>query len=169
MYKNDTMSQKVKLLARNIRRRIHRERCYREVSESKPFLSSGKQMSYNTAQHQQTDLESCPTTIVTVKFNDSLDDDDDDGCATSPWQLKAKSNRLLYTLRWPLTFFLWCTVPDCRRYNKRYILTFISCALWIGGLSYFVAFTTSAVSGKFCVLDRDLHAQSSHQQIASWE
>lgn len=65
--------------------------------------------------------------------------DNNDDCATNPWKLPQDSNILIYFMRWPITFVLWFTIPDCRRHGKIFVITFVNCVAWILGLSYLIA------------------------------
>lgn len=70
-------------------------------------------------------------------------------CATNPWRICENSSLLLYLLRWPITFVLWCTIPDCRRNEKFFILTFINCVVWILVVSYLIASMITNVGKSF--------------------
>lgn len=45
----------------------------------------------------------------------------------------------MFLLKWPITFLLWLSVPDCRKHPKMTMLTFLLCIVWIGLISYVVA------------------------------
>lgn len=122
------MTEKAKTLAQKITRRIRRNP-YREVSEITPLFIRAKLPNGYAATISEPSMKIC----------------DSDECATNPWTRSANSNPLLFLLRWPITFLLWCTVPDSRRFKRCYILTFINCVVWIGGISYFVVFLTTDV------------------------
>lgn len=122
------MTEKAKTLAQKITRRIRRNP-YREVSEITPLFIRAKLPNDYAATISEPSMKIC----------------DSDECATNPWTRSANSNPLLFLLRWPITFLLWCTVPDSRRFKRCYILTFINCVVWIGGISYFVVFLTTDV------------------------
>ncbi|KAI8430891.1 hypothetical protein MSG28_001017 [Choristoneura fumiferana] len=64
-----------------------------------------------------------------------------------PWpdEKTSGARRLLWILTWPISLVLWMTVPDCRRRRALYPLTFIMCIVWIGGVSYLVAWIITII------------------------
>lgn len=129
MYNDDAMSKQAKIFARKVKRRIRRQP-YQEVTEITPLLVI-------TSNRRKASELSEPL----VKLDDSVNDD----CATNPWKIPASTNSFIFLLRWPITFTLWCTIPDPRCSQRFYVMTFINCALWIGCISYFVVFVTTDV------------------------
>lgn len=71
--------------------------------------------------------------------------------ADSPWRVPVDTNILVYLLRWPITFVLWLTLPDCRKHPGLKMITFVFCIGWIGITSYTVAMTITII-GKFRTL-----------------
>lgn len=59
--------------------------------------------------------------------------------ADTPYEIPHDSNCLTFILKWPITFILWFTVPDCRKRPKLTMVTFFLCIVWIGLASYAVA------------------------------
>lgn len=137
MYKNDAMSEKAKLLARRVKRRLRRQP-YQEVSEILPLFNREKLQVDIIGDGVKINVE---LSEPLVKLLESSDED----CATNPWIIPATVNLFQFLLRWPITFLLWFTIPDSRRFKQFYILTFINCVLWIGCLSYIVVFITTDV------------------------
>jgi hypothetical protein len=133
MYNNDEMSEKAKILARKVKRRIHRQP-YQEVTEITPLFTREKL----TNDKRKICLELSEPLM-------KLDESGNDDCATNPWKIPNNSNVLLFLLRWPITLTLWCTIPDSRRFKRFYIFTFINCVLWIGLCSYFIVFVSTDV------------------------
>jgi hypothetical protein len=127
MYKDDKM---VTAVARKVQRRIrlHRDD---ELAEITPLFAAKKS-------HQELSEPSL-----------KLDAEGDENCATNPWRVPRDGSTLKFFLRWPITFTLWCTVPDARRFKSCYIATFVSCVLWILSLSYFVVSLSTAVGEIF--------------------
>lgn len=137
MYKDDTMSKKVKMFARKVKRRIrHHHQLYQEITEITPFFDHTKSSS------SKLNLE------LSEPFVKLDDDDGSDNCATNPWMVPIDSSLFMFFLRWPITFTLWCSIPDSKRFKSFYILTFINCVLWIGCISYFVVYISTNV-GEF--------------------
>ncbi|XP_008418620.1 sodium/potassium/calcium exchanger 3-like isoform X1 [Poecilia reticulata] len=56
--------------------------------------------------------------------------------------------RLKWLLSWPLSFLLHCTIPDCNqpRWERWYLLTFLSSTLWIALFSYLMVWMVTIVS-----------------------
>lgn len=55
--------------------------------------------------------------------------------------------QILWILTWPIYFIFFLTIPDCEkpRYKKLFPLTFIMCIVWIGSLSYLVAWMITII------------------------
>lgn len=136
MYKSDAMAEKAKLLWRNVKRRVRRQ-SYQDVTEITPLFI--RELAVDDERKTSAELSE-----PHVKLDEAADDD----CATNPWKIPASFNVLLFLFRWPITFTLWCTVPDSRRFKRFYLLTFLSCVLWIGCVSYFVIFMSTDVGKK---------------------
>jgi solute carrier family 24 (sodium/potassium/calcium exchanger), member 4 len=140
MYKDDGLSDKVRLLARKLNRRF-RHQLYQEVTEITPLFNREKfAISYDA-----NDLVALPE--LSEPFT-KISESNEDERATSPWKIPASSNPIQFILRWPITFTLWCTIPDSRRFKRFYILTFINCVCWIGCVSYYIVFISTDV-GEF--------------------
>lgn len=65
--------------------------------------------------------------------------------ADSPWEKPSDTTLFTYILRWPITFCLWLTLPDCRKHPRLVLLTFIMCIVWIGLSSYTVAMAITII------------------------
>ncbi|KAG5684514.1 hypothetical protein PVAND_013743 [Polypedilum vanderplanki] len=140
MYSSDLMSKKMRLVAQNIKIQFLKVSGYAhnnfadELTEITPLFKR-----IESLDSHKYNYISC-NSDVEVK----LSEDDDkfnhhDECATSPWKLPKESNILIYIMRWPITFILWCSIPDCRIFGNFYILSFINCVAWILSLSYLIA------------------------------
>lgn len=62
----------------------------------------------------------------------------------SPWSCENQTF-LEFFFRWPITFLLWLTVPNGRKYHSLKYLTLILSIIWIAGISYFVAFVITII------------------------
>lgn len=135
MYKNDAMAEKMRLVALKIKTQFSKftyatdlsNEDDGEVTEITPLFA-----------HAKTDTNDVDDNSVklSVPFDKYAHNNE---CATSPWRIPYSRNFLLSVLRWPITFILWCTIPDCRRFQKFYVLTFVTCVVWILFLSYLIA------------------------------
>lgn len=135
MYRNDTMSEKIKIFARNVRWRIRRQP-YREVAELTPLF-----IRENFSNAKSTTILELSEPLVKVDEEAA-----NDHCATNPWRIPNDTNKIYFLIRWPITVVLWCTIPDSRRFKGFYIFTFVNSVLWIGCISYFVVFISTNVS-----------------------
>ncbi|XP_038142451.1 sodium/potassium/calcium exchanger 3-like [Cyprinodon tularosa] len=56
--------------------------------------------------------------------------------------------RLQWLLSWPLSFILYCTIPDCNqpRWERWYLITFLSSTLWIALFSYLMVWMVTIIS-----------------------
>lgn len=134
MYKDKAMSEKAKVLAKTVKRRIHQQP-YQEVTEITPFFT----------QFNESKLDS---NKINVEFSEPLakfSAMSSENFARNPWALPYDTIKFLFLLRWPITLILWCTIPDAKRFKQLYILTFINCILWIGCISHFAVFLSSNV------------------------
>ncbi|CAG0879004.1 unnamed protein product [Darwinula stevensoni] len=66
--------------------------------------------------------------------------EEEEGSISTGW-------RIYWILTWPIRFLMFLTIPDCRKKNWRkfYILAFLCCILWIGGLSYLVVWMITII------------------------
>ncbi|XP_011478326.1 sodium/potassium/calcium exchanger 3 isoform X2 [Oryzias latipes] len=57
-------------------------------------------------------------------------------------------SRLKWLLSWPLSFLLYCTVPNCTqpRWERWYLFTFLSSTLWIALFSYLMVWMVTIIS-----------------------
>lgn len=128
-------------------RTFRRKSCvrpYTEVTEIAPLLSNG----HNNGASKLTqghNGHACDSEASEDSFQDFE-------LASTPWS-RRDENTFAYICRWPITFFLWATIPDCRRYPKLRILTFFVCIFWIGITSYFVAFLITVVGDTMDIPD----------------
>lgn len=141
MYMNDGMVQKMRLVVREIKTQFWTISYIElgddeggEVTEITPLFKRAKVGDNNDDKNKTKE----------TKLSIKCDNFGHAECVCSPWNISAPHE----VLRWPITFLLWCTIPDCRRYQKFYILTFIICITWILILSYLIA-SMIAIVGEF--------------------
>lgn len=63
--------------------------------------------------------------------------------------------QFLWFLTWPIYFVFFFTIPDCERprFKKLFPLTFIMCIVWIGSLSYLVAWMITIIGDTLRIPD----------------
>ena len=56
-----------------------------------------------------------------------------------------------WIITWPIHLIFVCTIPDCEkpRFKKWFPMTFIMCIIWIGSLSYVVAWMITIIGKLF--------------------
>lgn len=54
-------------------------------------------------------------------------------------------SQLWWILTWPISFFLYITTPDCRKYPRLFPLTFFMCIIWIGIISYLISWLITVI------------------------
>lgn len=123
MYFNDSISRKIRKIVSQYRKK-YKMRSFMEVTETSPLITK-----------EISNLES------NVPVEDLI------YITASPWN-RDEDHFLVFLMRWPITFLLWATIPDCRKNTKLSLLTFILCIFWIGVTSYLVAFLITIV-GRF--------------------
>lgn len=140
MYCNDSFNR---FMSRTLRRKSV-VRPYTEVTEISPLLSNGQTAPNGITKGDQNG-HSCESQVS----DDSFDEYE---LASTPWN-RRDENTVAYLCRWPITFILWATIPDCRRYPKLRLVTFFACIFWIGITSYFVAFLITVVGDTIDIPD----------------
>ena len=59
--------------------------------------------------------------------------------------------KVMWFIIWPIHFLFMLTIPDCERPNlkKLFPITFLMCIIWIGSLSYLVAWMITIIGKSF--------------------
>ncbi|XP_066138577.1 sodium/potassium/calcium exchanger 4-like isoform X2 [Euwallacea fornicatus] len=117
---------------------------YKEIStENHPLLfnSSGKVNHYNS------DIEEILSSDVTLRDIEEVEE------SVNIWQFPdkncSKKQKFWWTITWPISFVLYMTTPTTKNYPKMYIITFIMCVIWIGGVSYIVTWLITIIGLTF--------------------
>lgn len=55
------------------------------------------------------------------------------------------ASQLWWILTWPISFFLYISTPDCRKYPRLFPLTFFMCIIWIGIISYLISWLITVI------------------------
>lgn len=66
---------------------------------------------------------------------------------------KSCFRKIMWFVLWPIHFLFMLTIPDCERpsLKKLFPITFLMCIVWIGSLSYMVAWMITIIGEyKFC-------------------
>lgn len=134
MYFNDSISRKVRQFVSKYWKR-YKIRPFMDVNEASPLITK--------------EISNLESNIPEEKFKDLI------YITASPWN-RDEDNFMVFLMRWPITFLLWATIPDCRKNTKLSLLTFVLCIFWIGVTSYLVAFLITIV-GRFNLCDCLLH------------
>uniref|UniRef100_A0A182JA64 Sodium/potassium/calcium exchanger 5 n=1 Tax=Anopheles atroparvus TaxID=41427 RepID=A0A182JA64_ANOAO len=145
MYCNDTINR---FMSKTFRRKSY-IRPYTEVTEISPLLSNGGNGKSATAGAGPKNGTNGQHACDSDASDDSFEEYE---LATSPWNHRDDS-LLPFICRWPITFVLWTTIPDCRRYPRLRLVTFFACIFWIGITSYFVAFLITVVGDTIDIPD----------------
>ncbi|XP_066248332.1 sodium/potassium/calcium exchanger 4-like [Euwallacea similis] len=113
---------------------------YKEIlTENHPLLlrSNGKVNHYNG------DIEEILSSDVTLQDIEEVED------SVNIWQFPdkncSKKQKFWWTITWPISFVLCTTTPTTKNHPKMYIITFIMCVIWIGGVSYIVTWLITII------------------------
>lgn len=83
---------------------------------------------------------------VTLKDCEDLEE------STKIWEWPSEhtaKGKIWWLMTWPISFVLYMTTPDCRKYPRLYVVTFIMCIFWIGTTSYMISWFITAVGIDF--------------------
>lgn len=127
--------------------RVRRKGYYRELRpENQPLLlhSNGKVNHYNG------DVEEILSSDVTLQDIEELDG------SSGVWEWPCQDStvgKTWWIIKWPISLILSLTIPSTRSYPKLYIVTFSMCVIWIGGLSYLVAWLITIIGDTLGIPD----------------
>jgi hypothetical protein len=134
------MSEKARILTQKLKRRIH-YRPYQNASEITPLFSRDSIIEAEIK--SINDCKGFPLMNLEISEPFVKLSEIEEIHATNPWKVPTDAIFLVYLLRWPITFTLWCTIPDSKRFQKLFLLTFINSVLWIGCISYFIVYLST--------------------------
>ncbi|KAJ8960845.1 hypothetical protein NQ318_020142 [Aromia moschata] len=89
-------------------------------------------------------------TEVTLKDCEDLEE------STKIWEWPSNEppkSKLWWVITWPISFVLYLTTPDCRKYPKLFVVTFLMCIFWIGTTSYLVAWLITVIGDTLDIPD----------------
>ncbi|CAG9854869.1 unnamed protein product [Phyllotreta striolata] len=136
---NDKLSR----LAHKCVAKFRRRKYYNEVlGETYPLLfqKNGKYHGIEEIFDAEVTLEDCQ------KFEES----------TKIWEWPSEGttkSKLWWVITWPISFVLYLTTPDCRKYPRLFIITFIMCIIWIGSTSYLVSWIITIIGDTLNIPD----------------
>ncbi|KAJ8981098.1 hypothetical protein NQ317_005495 [Molorchus minor] len=87
---------------------------------------------------------------VTLKDCEDLEE------STKIWEWpsnEARRSQMWWVMTWPISFLLYLTIPDCRKYPRLCAVTFVMCIFWIGGTSYMVAWLITTLGDTLDIPD----------------
>lgn len=123
--------------------KVRRRKYYIEVmGETHPLLyrQNGKYQGIEEILQEDITLEDCE------KFDES----------TKIWEWpkdETTKGKIWWVLIWPISFLLSLTIPDCRKYHRLYVITFIMCIFWIGSTSYVVSWLITTIGDTLNIAD----------------
>ncbi|KAL9871824.1 sodium/potassium/calcium exchanger 3 isoform X2 [Glossina fuscipes] len=109
------------------------------------------------AQHEDTEAPSSPTMASNANVTGADEDlEEDEGYFLLRYP-KEKSCFAQFTwlIIWPIHFLFCVAIPDCKKAknNKIFPLTFVMCIVWIGSLSYVVAWMITIIGDTLKIPD----------------
>lgn len=74
-------------------------------------------------------------------------EDDDEYCLFKYPKGKGCLKQIMWLTIWPIHLVYWLTIPNCERgrFKNLFPITFLMCIIWIGSLSYLVAWMITIV------------------------
>uniref|UniRef100_A0A6P7F8W4 Sodium/potassium/calcium exchanger 3-like n=1 Tax=Diabrotica virgifera virgifera TaxID=50390 RepID=A0A6P7F8W4_DIAVI len=130
-------------IAHKIVAKIKRRNYYVEVmGETHPLLyrKNGKYQGIDEILQEEITLEDCE------KLEES----------TNIWiwpKEETIKGKLWWIFTWPISFFLFLTIPDCRKHPRLYVITFFMCIIWIGITSYIISWLITVIGNTLSIPD----------------
>ncbi|KAM7346597.1 sodium/potassium/calcium exchanger 5-like [Cochliomyia hominivorax] len=148
MYHNQKMSRQAKRLLRSYGYyRPH----YTEVNEFTALLGgkNNNQSQFSLPTEACQHIEQGLSTSHMMLY---LEHQERDVSIASPW---SRENQTIveFFLRWPITFVLWLSIPNCRKYHSCKYISLILSIIWIAGISYLVAFVITIIGDTLHIPD----------------
>ena len=75
-----------------------------------------------------------------------------------------------WILTWPIHLVFMCTIPDCEkpRFKNWFPVTFLMCIIWIGSLSYVVAWMITIIGIEYLFSECNITKQNKSQVKNLW-
>lgn len=99
---------------------------------------------------EKVDLEATTTELEKCKEGDDKSEKSEKNAQFQLTKYPSEQGfvrQILWIVTWPIYFIFFLTIPDCEkpRYKKLFPLTFMMCIVWIGSLSYLVAWMITII------------------------
>ncbi|XP_044737469.1 sodium/potassium/calcium exchanger 3 [Chrysoperla carnea] len=144
MYFNEEISNGVKKFVRYFRKRS----TYRDVTEIRPLLKTDK----NVIQHNGSTLgvpvigqPENGSNEMGVQYQEMENLEESTEIWKWPDQDVSSCGKLFWIITWPISFVLYCTIPNIHKRPKLVIVSFFMCILWIGATSYCTAWFITVI------------------------
>ncbi|XP_061704115.1 sodium/potassium/calcium exchanger 3-like isoform X1 [Cydia pomonella] len=139
---------------------LNKPKMYSEIT---PLLAKGTEKSYSVVTDNNNNHNSFNKINHRLDLENSIEmarrhnssDSESNSSAIWPWpgEKSSRWRKALWVLTWPISLLLWLSVPDCRHRRSLYPLTFLMCIVWIGGVSYLVAWIITIIGDTLDVPD----------------
>ncbi|EFA03342.1 sodium/potassium/calcium exchanger 4 [Tribolium castaneum] len=138
MFFNSPLMRLANSLVSKCRRKGH----YVEIiAETTPLLTRGE---------EKSGVSEILETEFTLKDCEDLEE------STKIWEWPSDQSRrgqFWWVLTWPISFLLYLTTPDCRKYPRLFVVTFIMCIFWIGVTSYIISWLITVIGDTLDIPD----------------
>ncbi|CAG0888782.1 unnamed protein product [Cyprideis torosa] len=123
--------------------------CRSSSSDKDSFVNHSTHLAIPGADSRGQGYETFPPSIE-VHDTELLGDDDVPTLRSFfsfPSCERSRLYRIYWCISWPIRLLQFLTIPDCRKdvFKRWYLLTFVMCIAWIGGLSYFITWMITIV------------------------
>lgn len=141
---NNSLSSSANRLVTRLKKRSY----YTEIiGETQPLLTAqdGK---YNN--NETNNVHGILDAELTLKDCEELEE------STKIWEWpreETTKGQIWWVFTWPISFLLYMTTPDCRKYPRLFVFTFIMCIIWIGSTSYMVAWLITVIGDTLNIPD----------------
>ncbi|XP_023310200.1 sodium/potassium/calcium exchanger 3-like [Anoplophora glabripennis] len=136
-------NSKLSSVAHRLLAKFRRRNYYVEVmSETHPLLfqRNGKYSGVHEILETELTLKDCEDLEESTKIWEW----------PSGWSRKGQ---IWWVITWPISFLLQITTPDCRKYPRLFVITFVMCIFWIGTTSYMVAWLITVIGDTLNIPD----------------
>ncbi|XP_055677661.1 sodium/potassium/calcium exchanger 3-like [Lutzomyia longipalpis] len=147
---NDMIARKAQTVVHSCGEQFKSPKCTEKPAK---IVDEGSPLMEGVQRLQNGYSKGCTESAVNVSVTEvCATTEADEWVSVNPWDKKDKST-FMFICRWPIAFVLWSTIPDCRRFPRLRFLTFTTCVMWIGAMSYVVAFLITAIGDTLNVPD----------------